>query len=40
MKSGRVQAARPVETVLIPEAPEPVCVVRVERVARAGGRVL
>lgn len=37
---GRVRAAGPVTSVLIPEVLEPVFGVRVERVARAGGRVL
>ena len=37
---GRIQAAGPVETVLIPEVLEPVFGVRVEPVAREGGRPL
>ena len=40
LQGGRVQAAGPVETVLIPEVLEPVFGVRVERVARAGERPL
>ena len=40
LQGGRVQAAGPVETVLIPEVLEPVFGVRVERLARAGGRPL
>lgn len=40
LKGGRIQAAGPVETVLIPEVLEPVFEVRVERVTRAGGRSL
>ena len=40
LQGGRVQAAGPVETVLIPEVLEPVFGVRVERIARAGGRPL
>ena len=40
LQGGRVQAAGPVETVLIPEVLEPVFGVRVERVARSGGRPL
>ena len=40
LQAGRVQAAGPVETVLIPEVLEPVFGVRVERVARPGGRDL
>lgn len=38
LQGGRVQAAGPVETVLIPEVLEPVFGVKVERVARSGGR--
>ena len=40
LQDGRIQAAGPVETVLIPEVLEPVFGVRVERIARAGGRPL
>ncbi len=40
LQGGRVQAAGPVETVLRPEVLEPVFGVKVERVARAGGRPL
>ncbi len=40
LKSGRVQAAGPVETVLTPEVLEPVFGVRVERVAWTGRRPL
>ena len=40
LEGGRVQAAGPVETVLIPEVLEPVFGVRVERIARAGERPL
>lgn len=40
LRGGRIQAAGPVETVLVPEVLEPVFGVRVERVARAGGRDL
>ena len=40
LQGGRVQAAGPVETVLIPEVLEPVFGVRVESVARSGGRPL
>ena len=40
LSGGRVQAAGPVEEVLIPEVLEPVFEVRVERVPRAGGRPL
>ena len=37
LQGGRVQAAGPVETVLVPDVLEPVFGVRVERVARPGG---
>ena len=40
LQGGRVQVAGAVETVLIPEVLEPVFGVRVERVAREGGRPL
>ena len=40
LQGGRIQAAGPVETVLLPEVLEPVFGVRVERVARSGGRPL
>lgn len=40
LQDGRIQAAGPVETVLLPEVLEPVFGVRVERVARSGGRSL
>ena len=40
LQDGRIQAAGPVETVLLPEVLEPVFGVRVERVARSGGRPL
>ena len=40
LHDGRVQAAGPVETVLIPEVLEPVFEVKVERIARTGGRPL
>ena len=40
LQGGRIQAAGPVEAVLLPEVLEPVFGVRVERVARAGGRPL
>ena len=40
LQGGRVQAAGPVETVLVPEVLEPVFGVRVERLERAGGRPL
>lgn len=40
LHGGRIQAAGPVEKVLIPEVLEPVFGVRVERIARAGGRPL
>lgn len=40
LQKGRVRAAGPTETVLIPEVLEPVFGVRVERVPRAGGRDL
>ena len=40
LQGGRIRAAGPVETVLVPEVLEPVFGVRVERVARAGGRDL
>ena len=40
LQGGRIQAAGPVETVLLPEVLEPVFGVRVERVAREGGRPL
>ena len=38
LQGGRIQAAGPAERVLIPEVLEPVFEVRVERVARSGGR--
>ena len=40
LQGGRIQAAGPVETVLLPEVLEPVFGVRVERVARSGRRPL
>ena len=40
LRDGRIQAAGPVEAVLLPEVLEPVFGVRVERVARAEGRPL
>ena len=40
LHGGRIQAAGPVETVLLPEVLEPVFGVRVERIARAGGQSL
>ncbi len=40
LHDGRVQAAGPVETVLVPRVLEPVFGVRVERIARAEGRPL
>ena len=40
LQGGRIQAAGPVETVLLPEVLEPVFGVKVERVARSGGRPL
>ena len=40
LHGGRIRAAGPVETVLLPEVLEPVFGVRVERVARAGERPL
>ncbi len=40
LQDGRVQAAGPAETVLIPEVLEPVFGVRVERAVRPGGRPL
>ena len=40
LQDGRIQAAGPVETVLLPEVLEPVFGVRVERIARSGGRSL
>ena len=40
LQDGRVRAAGATETVLVPEVLEPVFGVRVERVPRAGGRVL
>ena len=40
LQGGRIQAAGPAEAVLIPSVLEPVFGVRVERIARAGGRPL
>ena len=40
LQEGRIRAAGPVETVLLPEVLEPVFGVRVERVTRAEGRPL
>ncbi len=40
LQGGRIQAAGPVESVLLPEVLEPVFGVRVERVTRSGGRPL
>ena len=40
LQSGRIQAAGPVGTVLLPEVLEPVFGVKVERIARAGRRPL